>query len=109
LAAGFAAAARRQGFALNDGFAGFSPFDPARDYGRDFASYLKFPGRRHLVMCHPGHVDATLMRLDPVTATREGELAFLLSDRFTETLHSSRLALCRFAKIGPVGASAEPH
>ena len=79
---GFASAARAQGFTLNEGFAGFSAFDSRRAYPQDFASYLKAPGARHLVMCHPGRVDAELAALDPVTATREQELDFLLSDAF---------------------------
>jgi predicted glycoside hydrolase/deacetylase ChbG (UPF0249 family) len=81
---GFAAGAHAHGFATNEGFSGFSAFDPRRDYGRDFAAFLKAPGRRHLVMCHPGRVDAELERLDPATYSREQELEFLLSDRFLD-------------------------
>lgn len=93
LARGFAARARAAGFVTNDGFAGFSAFDPARDYGDDFARYLVAPGVSHLVMCHPGHVDAELAAVDPVTETRKQELAFLLSDRFIEVLAASHSAL----------------
>ena len=88
-ARGFAAQARARGFAVNEGFAGFSAFDAARDYGADFARYLVRPGARHLVMCHPGHVDDELKSLDPVTTTREQELAFLLSDRFTQVMEGA--------------------
>lgn len=95
LAFGFAAAARRAGFATNDGFAGFSDFDPACDYAPLFASYLKARGPKHLIMCHPGHVDAELCALDPVTTTRECELAFLLSDGFADALRRRGLKLAR--------------
>ncbi len=95
LAQGFAARAKRAGFALNDGFSGFSDFDAAADYGRDFATYLDAPGENMLIMCHPGHVDAELARLDPVTASRETELAFLLSERFAELLASKGMRLAR--------------
>ncbi len=54
LGRGFAREAARRGFVTNDGFAGFSAFDPAHDYAADFARYLRAPGRRHLIMCHPG-------------------------------------------------------
>jgi len=81
---GFAAHALAQGFATNDGFAGFSAFDPRRDYAADFARFLAAPGARHLIMCHPGRVDAELERLDPATYSREQELEFLLSDRFKD-------------------------
>ncbi|HYP58078.1 MAG TPA: ChbG/HpnK family deacetylase [Beijerinckia sp.] len=94
LARGFAREAVEHGFATNEGFAGFSAFDPKRDFGSDFEHYLQAPGRRHLVMCHPGHCDAELARVDPVTGTRETELEFLLSEKFTTMLkrRSARLA-----------------
>lgn len=96
----FAGRARAAGFAVNDGFSGFSSFDAARDYAADFARYLKAPGARHLVMCHPGHVDEELARLDPVTGSRERELAFLMSDAFTQALAREKARLGRFAELG---------
>ncbi|MDP2357103.1 MAG: ChbG/HpnK family deacetylase [Beijerinckiaceae bacterium] len=86
---GFAKEARARGFEVNEGFSGFSAFDAARDYGADFARYLAQPGARHLVMCHPGHVDEELKSLDPVTTTREQELAFLLSDGFAAAMEKA--------------------
>lgn len=94
---GFAAAARRAGFACNEGFAGFSRFDPAQDYGRLFATYLRQPGPRHLVMCHPGHIDDALRAQDPVVETRELELSFLLT-RLGTALGQGR-ALSRFGSL----------
>jgi chitin disaccharide deacetylase len=90
---GFAKEARARGFEVNEGFSGFSAFDAARDYAADFARYLVQPGARHLVMCHPGHVDDELKSLDPVTTTREQELAFLLSDRFSEAMEKAGAGL----------------
>jgi hypothetical protein len=83
---GFAKAAQARGFATNEGFSGYSAFDPRRDYARDFARFLVAPGERHLVMCHPGRVDYELEQLDPATYSREQELEFLLSDRFKDML-----------------------
>lgn len=80
---GFAPAARRHGFAINDGFAGFSAFDERADYASLFQRYLVAPGARHLVMCHPGYIDEELTAADPVTGTRPQELAFLLSEDFS--------------------------
>jgi predicted glycoside hydrolase/deacetylase ChbG (UPF0249 family) len=99
LARGFRAKAKAAGFRLNDGFAGFSDFDPEGDYAADFATYLRAPGARPLVMCHPGHVDEELARLDPVTDSRETELAFLLSGRFVETLDAACAKLARLSAI----------
>lgn len=101
LSSGFRRAARRQGFATNDGFSGHSVFDPAEDYARTFETYLRAPGRSHLVMCHPGHVDDELKAQDPVTITREQELAFLLSPRLPEMLEERGLRLARLSEAHP--------
>lgn len=98
LATGFRKEAVWRGFTVNDGFAGFSAFDPSRDYATAFARYLRAPGRRHLIMCHPGHVDDELKAQDPVTITREQELAFLLSSRLPEMLERRRLKLGRLSR-----------
>lgn len=90
---GFAKAARSRGFAVNEGFAGFSAFDPARDYAADFEKYLRAPGSRHLVMCHLGRVDDALAALDPVTITRLQELEFLLGDHFPRLLAKAGASL----------------
>ena len=93
LARGFRAKAKAAGFAVNDGFSGFSDFDPQGDYAADFATFLLAPGEKPLIMCHPGHVDEELARLDPVTKSRETELAFLLSERFEEVLAAANAGL----------------
>ena len=49
---GFRAAAARAGLATNHGFAGHYGF--SGDYAAIFPAFLRRPGRRHLVMCHPG-------------------------------------------------------
>jgi chitin disaccharide deacetylase len=93
LAAGFGASARRAGFRTNSGFAGFSAFDPSGDYAADFTTYLMRPGPDHLVMCHPGEVDAELSALDPAIESRAAELAFLQGPHFLELLLQTGLAL----------------
>ena len=98
LARGFAAQAQGLGFLTNDGFAGFSAFDMRRDYGRDFARYLVRPGPRHLVMCHPGHLDEDPSAGDEVREPRARELEFLLSDRFAPAIAASGLYLHRWSK-----------
>ena len=92
LAFGFAGAARRAGFGVNDGFSGFSAFDPQADLRADFASYLIAPGPAHLVMCHPGHVDPG-DTLDEVVESRERERAFLGSDAFAALLAERKVTL----------------
>lgn len=80
----FSAGMRTLGFELNIGFSGYSAFNPNRDYGADFSSYLMAAGARHLVMCHPGYVDDELLALDPATGSRPNEVAFFRSNRFLE-------------------------
>ena len=95
LALGFARDAHHAGFEVNRGFSGFSDFSPGRDYAKLFRSFLRARGPRHLVMCHPGRSDAELRELDPVTVTREQELAFLLSPHFETALAKKGLKLGR--------------
>ncbi|MCI4679786.1 ChbG/HpnK family deacetylase [Rhodoblastus acidophilus] len=99
LARGFRAKAKAAAFKLNDGFSGFSDFDAKTDYAEDFATFLRAPGAKPLIMCHPGHVDEELARLDPVTASRETELAFLLSDRFLAILGAAGAKLERISAM----------
>lgn len=98
LSSGFAARLAETGFMANDGFAGFSGFDAAADYGAQFDSYLVAPGKRHLVMCHPGHVDEELPTLDPVLGSREAELAFLKSPAFTDCCERAGARLMRMPR-----------
>jgi len=99
LASGFSARARAAGFLSNDGFAGFSAFDPGGDFAADFASYLVAPGGRHLVMCHPGEIDDELRAVDPVVETRPQELAFLLGDLAQELMAEAGLSLARLRPL----------
>ncbi len=80
LALGFARAARRHGLPINDSFAGFSNFDVKQPYAEELACAFLQPGRRHLVMCHPGHPDAELAGIDPVVERRRMEYDVLLRD-----------------------------
>lgn len=98
LARGLAGRARDAGLAVNDGFAGFSSFDPSHDYAAQFARYLRAPGAAHLVMCHPGHADDALRALDPVVETREQELRFLLSPMFERILEARGAQLTRLGR-----------
>ncbi|WP_166141251.1 ChbG/HpnK family deacetylase [Methylosinus sp. RM1] len=95
---GYRREAVARGFLLNEGFAGFSDFDPQSDYAAQFETYLRAPGERHLVMCHPGRVDEDLRAQDPVTVTREQELAFLLSPRFEDVMLNRSAALGRLRR-----------
>jgi predicted glycoside hydrolase/deacetylase ChbG (UPF0249 family) len=92
LSRGFAAQARAAGFRTNHGFSGFSPFDPGRDLGRDFATYLVATGPSHLVMCHPGEV-GDRAGLDEVVEARRRELDYLGSLAFGRLLVEKNIEL----------------
>jgi len=97
LTRGFGKELAGAGFSANDGFAGFSDFSPAAGYAGKFPSYLRAPGRRHLVMCHPGLVDDELASLDPVTDSRERELEFLAGDGLLRACEAAGARMGRFA------------
>jgi predicted glycoside hydrolase/deacetylase ChbG (UPF0249 family) len=75
LSLGFGGTARALGFAVNDSFAGTSAFKEGQSYGDELDAAFSARGRWHLVMCHPGHVDPELSRLDPIVARRAEEYA----------------------------------
>lgn len=75
----FGADARVAGYPTNAGFSGVSRFDTTTPYAAELARFLSHPGPRHLVMCHPGHVDDELATLDPVVARRAQEFDALVS------------------------------
>lgn len=69
---GLRAAAASFGLSCNDGFAGHYGF--AGDYAAIFPKFLRDPGTRHLVMCHPG---AGARAGDGIAAARVVEAAAL--------------------------------
>ncbi len=78
---GLRRAAAARGIVCNDGFAGH--YDFARDYDAIFPTFLHRPGRRHLVMCHPG------------TATRAGDA--IAAARVREATALRRLPIAAIA------------
>ena len=85
-ALGFRRAARTAGFETNEGFSGFSAFDPTRSFEREMHRFMVRLGPKPLVMCHPGYVDDELRGIDPVVETRSQELIYLSSTGFGELL-----------------------
>ena len=78
LARGFSQEAKAHGFKTNDSFSGFSAFDVNGNYAADFDRYRKAPGKRHLIMCHPGYVDNELRASDTLQDARVKELEFFM-------------------------------
>jgi len=81
------------GVASNPGFAGAYDFRRSPAYDTVFASFLDGLPEGGLVMCHPGFVDAELLRLDHLTSMREQEYAFFAGERFPQLLAERGFAL----------------
>jgi chitin disaccharide deacetylase len=85
-----AAAARR--IRTNRGFSGF--YDAAReDLAAALPRMVQAPGEAHLLMVHPGHVDAELSACDSLTLPREAEWSFLIGPGLPEVLADRGLVL----------------
>jgi predicted glycoside hydrolase/deacetylase ChbG (UPF0249 family) len=79
--------------AFNPGFAGAYDFSKAPDFAGLMDGFLDGLPDGGLVMCHPGFVDETLESLDPLTAQREAEHAYLAGDRFAALLAANKVTL----------------
>lgn len=93
LSSGFRARAMRAGIRFNPAFAGAYDFSKPGEFGELFGTFLQQLPDGGLVMCHPGHVDAQLIALDPLTTQREREFEFFLSGRYLDLLTELNLAL----------------
>jgi hypothetical protein len=89
----FRARAARHGVDTNPAFAGTYTYRLDADFARIFPRFLEGMPQGGLIMCHPGHVDAELERLDPLTTLREQEYAYFCSDAFPADLAAQGLTL----------------
>jgi predicted glycoside hydrolase/deacetylase ChbG (UPF0249 family) len=85
--------AQALGVRTNPAFAGTYQFNARADYAALFPRFLDRIPDGSVVMCHPGFVDAELLRLDPLTGLREREYAYFVGDAFPEVLASQGVAL----------------
>ena len=94
LSRSFRRRAAARGVRTNPAFAGTYAFHGRADFAAMFPRFLECLPDGSVVMCHPGFVDAELLRLDPLTALREQEYAFFIGDSFPSLLarHGTTLA-----------------
>jgi hypothetical protein len=85
--------ARAAGVPTNPAFAGTYDFRPEANFAALFANFLADIPDAGVVMCHPGVVDAELVRLDPLTSLREREYEFFGSEGFPAMLANHGVAL----------------
>ncbi len=93
LSAQFRRRASRANIAFNPGFAGAYDFSQSRDFEELMRQFLDGLPDGGLIMCHPGFVDDTLLRLDPLTDQRGREYAFLAGDAFPRLLAANNVTL----------------
>jgi len=83
----------RAGLAVNPGFAGAYDFSRKPDFGTLMQEFVEGLPENGVIMCHPGHVDDTLLSLDPLTDQREREHAYLRSEAFQQLLTANGVRL----------------
>jgi hypothetical protein len=93
LSAQFRRRAARAELAFNPGFAGAYDFSRQPDFGSLMRQFLDGIPENGLIMCHPGFVDDILVELDPFTAQREHEHAFLGGEQFPPLLAANKVTL----------------
>jgi predicted glycoside hydrolase/deacetylase ChbG (UPF0249 family) len=89
----FRSRAAQAGMHTNPAFAGTYDFSPRADFAALFPRFLENLPEGSVVMCHPGHVDAELLSLDPVTTAREKEYAYFAGEQFPKDLQAHGLTL----------------
>lgn len=109
LSRGLKDAALERGFFVNRGFSGFSAFDTTRSYEREIAAAFRLTGAGHIVMCHPGYLDAELAERDRVLARREQELNVLrgnpeVAARLATVVRLPGEAILEWGRLGAHGA-----
>ncbi len=93
LSRSFRRRAGRLGLRTNPAFAGVYDLDPATDFAALFPRFLRGLPEGGVVMCHPGHVDAELRRLDPLTDLRETEYRYFSGGEFPRALAAANMTL----------------
>jgi predicted glycoside hydrolase/deacetylase ChbG (UPF0249 family) len=85
--------ARKLGLKVNPAFAGTYDFNSNPDFPALFPAFLNGLPDGSVVMCHPGHVDEELQRLDPLTTLREDEYKYFSGEKFPSVLSEKGITL----------------
>jgi chitin disaccharide deacetylase len=93
LSAQFRNRASRANVAFNPGFEGAYDFSRQPDFSVLMRRFLDGLPANGVIMCHPGFVDDVLISLDPLTAQREHEHAFLGGEDFPRLLAANNVTL----------------
>jgi predicted glycoside hydrolase/deacetylase ChbG (UPF0249 family) len=105
LSAGLAAAARRRGITVNQGFGGITGFHP-QAVAAVYPKFLTRLGRRPLVMCHPADPAAPADPRDPIDRARRAEYLYFAGEGFARDLAAAGLVPARMAAVAASGEGA---
>ena len=95
LGRGFTRRVRQMRLPANDSFRGVYNLSNRVPFADRFRRFLHGKGRRPLIMCHPGHVDAELRDTDSLTDQREIEWQYFNGDDFLRDLDRAGFELGR--------------
>ena len=84
------------GIPANARFAGVQNFDPRSSYRALFRRFIADAPPGLLVMCHPGHSDAPLAKVDLAVEKRDEENRYFAGDDFVLDLAEAGCVLARF-------------
>jgi chitin disaccharide deacetylase len=87
--------ARQHNVRTNTGFRGVRSFKERAPFRELFRTMIGGAANGSIVMCHPGHVDETLIARDAIHRQREDEFAYLTSDDLPRDLAAAGLQLAR--------------
>jgi predicted glycoside hydrolase/deacetylase ChbG (UPF0249 family) len=93
--------ARDAGIVTNRGFRGVRTFQEKIPFAALFRKMIMGAGEGCLVICHPGHVDATLAGRDSMLEPRDGEWSYFSGPDFPADLADANLALSRLREAIP--------
>jgi predicted glycoside hydrolase/deacetylase ChbG (UPF0249 family) len=93
LSRAFRARAQAAGLSTNPAFAGTYTYNARADFAALFPRFVQGMPEGGLVMCHPGTVDDTLRRVDPLTDAREREYAYLAGAAFPRAMADAGVTL----------------
>lgn len=85
--------AKKLGVKVNPAFAGTYDFNSNPGFPALFPAFLEDLPDGSVVMCHPGHVDDELQRLDPLTTLREAEYKYFAGEAFPNVLAAKGVTL----------------
>lgn len=87
--------AKQNDVRTNTGFRGVRSFREQTSFRELFRAMISGATNGTIVMCHPGHVDETLIGRDPIHRQREEEFAYLAGEDLPRDLAAAGLQLAR--------------